>query len=333
VFVRRVTASTARAYDLVRTISSETRRILAKIAVDLVRALAHRARDASPGATEPRTVASGPGWNVADVLCTCGPGDRAFEERHGVFCIALVVSGAFEYRSETGAALMAPGAVMLGNAGECFQCGHRHSAGDRCVAFHYQPDYFERVFADAGVARRRLSFGVPRIEPSRAFARLVAVASSAVLGAAGMAWDEMALTLAVRVLRTVEGMPAFDAKPVPAGALAHVVDTLRRIDDMPDSALGLDRLAEYAGLSPYHFLRTFERATGVTPHQYVLRARLRGAAQRLADTRDKIVDVALDSGFTDLSNFNRAFRAEFGAPPRGYRASWQRLGAPEQETR
>jgi transcriptional regulator GlxA family with amidase domain len=110
---------------------------------------------------------------------------------------------------------------------------------------------------------------------------------------------------------------------VPRAALARVIDTLERIDDAPDAALGLQALAEHAGLSPYHFLRTFERATGVTPHQYVLRARLRMAAQRLADMPDKIVDIALACGFADLSNFNRAFRAEFGVAPRAYRKRWR----------
>src|SRR5262249_61149389 len=83
--------------------------------------------------------------------------------------------------------------------------------------------------------------------------------------------------------------------------------------------LSLAGLARAAGLSAYHFLRTFDRVTGVTPHQYVLRARLRAAAGRLMHSRAKIIDVALDSGFGDLSNFNRAFRAEFGATPRRYR--------------
>jgi len=83
--------------------------------------------------------------------------------------------------------------------------------------------------------------------------------------------------------------------------------------------LGLGSLAREAGLSPYHFLRTFERLTGITPHQYVRRARLRDAASRLAAEREKVLDIALDCGFGDVSNFNRAFRSEFGVSPLAFR--------------
>jgi AraC-like DNA-binding protein len=67
------------------------------------------------------------------------------------------------------------------------------------------------------------------------------------------------------------------------------------------------------------FLRTFKRVTGVTPHQWVLRARLRDAARRLADTRAPVTEIALDVGFEDLSNFIRTFRAEFGVSPSRFR--------------
>jgi len=87
-----------------------------------------------------------------------------------------------------------------------------------------------------------------------------------------------------------------------------------------DTPLTLGALAGEAGLSPYHFLRTFEGMTGATPHQYLRRLRLRRAAERLATGRARIVDVAFASGFGDVSNFNRAFRAEFGVSPRVYRA-------------
>jgi AraC family transcriptional regulator len=74
-----------------------------------------------------------------------------------------------------------------------------------------------------------------------------------------------------------------------------------------------------ACISPYHFVRTFKQVTGITPHQWLLRARLRAAAQRLVASRERITDIALDVGFEDLSNFVRSFRAEFGVSPRGYR--------------
>jgi transcriptional regulator GlxA family with amidase domain len=81
----------------------------------------------------------------------------------------------------------------------------------------------------------------------------------------------------------------------------------------------LARLARMAKLSPYHFLRTFKATTGVTPHQWLLRTRLRDAATRLAVTKQPVTEIALDVGFEDLSNFTRSFHAEFGASPRQYR--------------
>lgn len=91
------------------------------------------------------------------------------------------------------------------------------------------------------------------------------------------------------------------------------------IERHPDAELTLALLAREARLSTYHFLRTFERMTGLTPHQYIRRARLREAAIRLATETTRILDIALDCGFGDVSNFNHAFRAEFKASPREYR--------------
>ena len=71
----------------------------------------------------------------------------------------------------------------------------------------------------------------------------------------------------------------------------------------------------------------FERLVGVTPHRYILRARLREAAMRLEAESTGILDIALDCGFSDLSNFSRAFRVEFGVSPRAYRGvTKNRLG-------
>jgi AraC-like DNA-binding protein len=91
------------------------------------------------------------------------------------------------------------------------------------------------------------------------------------------------------------------------------------VEDAPQTEWSLYRMAKAAGLSPYHFLRTFEAVAGITPHQYLLRSRLRNAATVIASEEKKILDVALDCGFGDVSNFNRAFKRELGMSPREWR--------------
>src|SRR5579883_1829767 len=65
-------------------------------------------------------------------------------------------------------------------------------------------------------------------------------------------------------------------------------------------------------LGRFHFLRTFRRLTGVTPHASLLRTGLRGATERLTIGTRRAADIALDCGLGDDSNFNHAFRTEFG---------------------
>ena len=263
-----------------------------------------------------RVLARGDGWTVSDVVCRSGPEDRPFEERHASFSIAVVAAGTFEYRSAARRELMTPGSLLLGNAGQGFSCAHDHGVGDRCVAFWYAPAYFERLSADAGARGPR--FGALRVPPLRALAPLVARACAGLGGALSVSWEELGVRLAGHAVPLSGGL-APGGVPAPPAAVARVSQAVRRIEAQPDDSLALGVLARESRLSPYHFLRTFERITGVTPHQYVLRARLRRAAMRLATEAGKVLDLALESGFGDLSNFNRAFRAEFGMSPRAYR--------------
>jgi AraC-like DNA-binding protein len=294
---------------------------LAKIAIEVERALERRAVDGSPGGITARRLAQGEGWTVHDMICTAGPQDRSFEERHSEVSIAIVAAGSFQYRSAAGRELMTPGSVLLGNAGECFECGHEHGAGDRCLSFHYAPEYFERLASDVGAGGAhgaRPGFRALRLPPLRPLSPLVARACAGLAGAEGVAWEELGVELAAQAVQLVGGLSSGTGSAPPA-AEARVARIVRTIERQPDAELTLGSLAHEAALSPFHFLRTFERLTGVTPHQYVLRTRLREAATRLAAGPAKILDVALDCGFADLSNFNRAFRAEFGVNPRAYR--------------
>src|SRR5215472_18115363 len=73
-------------------------------------------------------LASGPGWRVEDVVCFAGPRDRPFEEQHSAVCVSAVTRGTFQYRSPDGRTTLVPGALMLGNPGACFECGHEHGS-------------------------------------------------------------------------------------------------------------------------------------------------------------------------------------------------------------
>jgi AraC family transcriptional regulator len=290
---------------------------LAKVAVELERALARRAEDGTPGRATPRIIARGDGWTAADVVCTSGPQDRPFEEQHTHYSIAIVVAGSFQYRSPLGRGLMTPGSLMLGNRGHCYECAHEHSEGDRCVSFWYAPDYFERLAADAGAGSVGVDFKMSSLPPLRLLSPLIARAGAGATGSRDVSWEELGVRLAARAVTLGAGATSNQSRLLPH-AVARVTRTVRMIEQQPDAALTLGSLAREAGLSPYHFLRTFEGLTGVTPHQYVMRARLREAAIRLAEP-GKVLDIALDCGFGDVSNFNRAFRMEFGVSPGGYR--------------
>lgn len=276
-------------------------------------ALRHKAEVGVPGSSEERILASGDGWRAVDIVCTCGPRDRPFEERRRSTSISLVLSGTFAYRSGGGTSLLSAGSWLLVNGEQTFECSHQHGEGDRCLSFQFEPELFETLARDAGASRAR--FEHHRLPPLRQLAPLTARAAAAV--EQHDSFEEIALELTGAVIPVAgETRAAVSAMNGDPGRVAPV---LRRLESDFDAPHSLAELAHSAGLSPYHFLRIFKGVTGVTPHQWLLRARLREAAQLLVTTEDAVTNIALDVGFEDLSNFIRSFRAEFGVSPRQYR--------------
>jgi AraC-like DNA-binding protein len=264
-----------------------------------------------------RTLASGPGWRVADVVCTAGPHDRPFEECHETVSIAAVTAGTFQYHTDAGRAVLAPGGILLGNAGACFECGHEHGVGDRCLAFSFTPVLVESVVAEVPGARRT-TFAVPHLPPLSRLMPLLAAAEAARDQEDMPEFEELALRLVGAIAATL----ADAARPARAPSRrdeSRISGALRRIEAHAEEPLALAGLAREAGMSPYHFLRTFRQVAGMTPHQYVLRTRLARAAVRLRTSGEPVSAIAFDAGFGDLSTFNRRFRRLMGCSPSAYR--------------
>jgi AraC-like DNA-binding protein len=270
-----------------------------------------------------RLLASGPGWRVHDLVCTAGPQDRPFEERHDCVCIAAVTAGTFQYRSSQGAAVLGPGALLLGSEGTCFECGHEHGIGDRCLSFHFAADLFESVVA-AVPGARRAAFALPCLPPSPRLMPLLASLEAARDVGDHIELEELALRLAGAVAGAVVDAHAVDRSS--RRDERRVTDALRRIEAGADEPLALADLAHKAGMSPYHFLHVFKRVVGLAPHQFVLRTRLHRAAVRLRRSDASISTISFDAGFNDLSTFNRRFRQVMGVTPTVYRA--RRSGTP-----
>jgi AraC family transcriptional regulator len=273
--------------------------------------------------TQARCLAEGPGWRVSDVVCCRGPHDRPFEEHHEFVTIALVTAGSFQYRASRateGPELMTPGSLLLGDSGERYECGHDHAVGDRCLAFLYTPAYFCSITSGIRPAGGIEGFRHRRLPPLRAASALSAHASAVLAGSGHIGWEELSVRTAAETSRIDNGMTLPRIVPSPA-AVARITRALRLIEGELGENLSLSRLAGIAGLSLYHFLRTFEAVTGTTPHRYIVRSRLRRAATHLLLEGRTILDIALDSGFGDVSNLNRSFRSEFGVAPNAFRRS------------
>jgi AraC-like DNA-binding protein len=101
---------------------------------------------------------------------------------------------------------------------------------------------------------------------------------------------------------------------------------LLRAKDLADARyfepLGVDDLAEAAGLSRAHFSREFRRAFGVAPHAYLLTRRLERAAALLRTTDRSVAEVCLDVGLQGVGSFTTSFKRTYGKTPTEYRAAF-----------
>lgn len=110
--------------------------------------------------------------------------------------------------------------------------------------------------------------------------------------------------------------PAAVAPGLPYQKLKRVMDL---VEQRFAKEIGLDELAAEACLSPFHFSRVFQKATGLSPHRYVTERRIQHAKARLEEGQLSFVEIALEAGFGSQANFNRLFRKHTGMTPGQFR--------------
>ena len=258
-----------------------------------------------------------PAFKAIDYRCDAGPDDAPYTEVHRLFSIAYVRRGSFGYRYRGDTHELVAGSVLVGHAGDEFVCTHEHhSGGDECLAFQCPAETVEALGNSRAVRARLFRKGaIPPLPPLIVLGEL---AQAAAEGRSDIALDEAGL-LFVHRFAEIAGDRAPESTAVHARDRRRAVEAALRIEAGAHEPIDLDRAANDAGLSAFHFLRVFSSVLGVTPHQYLIRSRLRRAARLLADEARPISDIAFDVGFGDLSNFVRTFRRAAGVSPRRFR--------------
>ena len=250
--------------------------------------------------------------SVSDFRCSAGPDDKPFVEQFACHSISYVRKGSFGCRTRGKSFELVAGSILVGHPGDEYLCSHEHCRGDECLSFFLSEELVEAIGDRTEVWRVGAAPPLPELMV------LGELAQATADGRNDVGLDEIGQLFANRFVEVVSGRAQ---KPVPAASKdrRRAVETALWIDANSHRQINLEHAAGQAGISPFHFLRLFSGVLGVTPHQYLVRSRLRHAARLLADDDNAITDIAYDVGFGDLSNFVRTFHRAAGVSPRRFR--------------
>jgi len=249
---------------------------------------------------------------VSDFRCTAVPGDTPFVEQYRCHSVSYVRKGSFGCESRGRFFELVAGSVLVGHPGDEYVCTHDHVCGDECLSFFLNPELVEAIGARPEI------WQVGAMPPLSELMVLGELAQAAADGKSDVGLEEVGQIFASRFVDLVSGRSPKAARATSRDR-RRAVETALWIDAHSEREIDLEGAAGQAGISPFHFLRLFSDVLGVTPHQYLVRSRLRHAARLLADEERSITDIAYDVGFGDLSNFVRTFHRAAGVPPLKFR--------------
>lgn len=251
---------------------------------------------------------------IVDYRCDAGPQDIPFVELHTRASLSYVRRGSFGCKALGCHRELIPGSFLVGYPGDEYTCTHEHhDGGDECLSIQLAADIADELCG------RSSTWRIGALPPVAELAVAAEFVQRAVARRDDIGVDEAGLALVARFIRMRRGL-SYAPQRLSASIRRRMVQSAEWLSANAAGRIDLAAAAARAGLSPFHFLRTFKAALGVSPHQFLLRTRLRVAAQRLLDEQDVPVTViALEVGFEDLSNFVRTFHRAAGISPGAFR--------------
>src|SRR6266850_6147116 len=133
--------------------------------------------------------------------------------------------------------------------------------------------------------------------------------------------DSISIAIVARLLASANCEATTERPKVGELARWRLKRAIDYVEAQLDKPVSLADVASSAGLTRMHFAAQFRAATGLRPHEYLLRRRIERAQEMLVGTNMSLVDVALSVGFQTQSHFTSVFKRYAGQPPRAWRES------------
>jgi AraC-like DNA-binding protein len=231
----------------------------------------------------------------------------AFEPHsHAAFGLGVIASGAERFVYRGSQHLAGPGSLVLMNPDE-LHTGRAAAEG----GWAYRMIYIDAPVLRALTGAADLHFAQAVQHDRPRAAQLNSLLQRLWQTTDALAADETLATLAHTLL------PLARSGPATTPARARFAAVITHMQERLDQPLTLDELAGVAGLSPFHFLRSFRAQHHVTPRQMLMAERLLRAKQMLAAGR-RPAEVAQAVGLADQSHLTRAFVQRYGVTPARY---------------
>ncbi|MDP9792745.1 AraC family transcriptional regulator [Catenuloplanes nepalensis] len=262
------------------------------------------------------TGSDGLGWRRVHAAVYDDPAEaEAFATRVPELLLVLVTDGRYRIESRHGRtwhrAAYRPGSIGVTAPGNRSELRWRATGTEPMRSLHLRLD--PALLPGTGAVPDALAVDDPYVTAS---AR--ALHDALGTGAPGLYADAVAQGLVAHLAHRVTATAPSPGEATPLGTADRdlIVDYMRAhlADDV-----SLDELAALVNLSKYHFLRTFARTTGLTPHRYLSRLRLDAAAELLRGGTLPVQRVALICGYASPSRFATAFQRAYGCTPTAYR--------------
>lgn len=239
---------------------------------------------------------------------------------HDEYVIAAFARGAQRTRICRQQGIAAAGTVMVIQPGEVHtgEAVQRDEGWDYC-AFYPSASLVNEVAESIIGGSGELNFGAEGMRYDPALAQQMLQASAVMQQSPDAVEKECALYQILNTLirqhgeRTLKG----GQKNALRADIRQAIDFLQSHYHQP---LAVSEIAAVAGLSEFHFMRTFQKLTGLSVHQYLTQIRL-VRAKRLLSLGLDAAQTASDVGFFDQSHFIKKFRVHFGITPGAFAAA------------